>query len=196
MITCDLFESQASLLDSSYQVRSCVATSSFELFLSAVEDKPVQISKSNYRDLVELCKEFGFSGLASSFSAFERLDDARESEVLLEVAESEEQCLSQQWANALLEGEVSSLHSRRQEPEMRFDSSSFLRGFLKHGDDYEVLGELGKGTFVVWSLVRERSSDDRFALGWNASTRTGRTPLMTGHSSGAGATVSGARRFP
>jgi serine/threonine protein kinase len=145
-----LFKRQPRLLDSPYQVKSRVSTSSFREFLSAVNNQPVDISESNYGELSQLCQEFEFSGLDPSFSSFDisrRFSQTEHTDLVTTVAEFESERGSQSRA-----------------PKLPFDSLSFLRTFQKRFDDYEEIVLLGEGVCAKCILVCQCSSGEQFAL--------------------------------
>jgi hypothetical protein len=112
VVACDLFENRPGLLEAPYQVRSRVSTASFQLFLSAIENKPITVTESNHADLAALSKEFGFSGLAEQLSAFAPLSnasDAELSELVSQVRELEEARVSQGRVNGLVQTEIGRL---------------------------------------------------------------------------------------
>jgi hypothetical protein len=69
--TCELFDPETGLAEAPSLIRSCVSTSSPEVFLLALDNKPIAISESNYRDLHALCTEFGLKGFSSALRVFE-----------------------------------------------------------------------------------------------------------------------------
>jgi hypothetical protein len=106
--TCDLFDRQTSLADSPYPVKSRVSTASLELFLLALDKQPIEISSSNHDDLVALCREFGFDGLAADLSAFEA---AHPSASTAGITELEELCFSLERRAQALENQVADLRA-------------------------------------------------------------------------------------
>jgi uncharacterized small protein (DUF1192 family) len=112
VVACDLFENRPGLLESPYQIRSRVSTASFQLFLSAIESKPITVTESNHADLAALSNEFGFSGLAEQLSAFGPLSNASDlesSEFLSQVRELEEARVSQTRMIGLVQTEIARL---------------------------------------------------------------------------------------
>jgi hypothetical protein len=65
--TCVLFETRPGLLEAPYQVRSMVLAFSFELFISALENESIPVTKSNYSDLNALCQSSAPSALLSNY---------------------------------------------------------------------------------------------------------------------------------
>jgi hypothetical protein len=61
----DLFNSNQVFLKRSYRLFSQVSLASFQDFVSALEDRPIEITIDNYRRFSQLCREFGFQVLAS-----------------------------------------------------------------------------------------------------------------------------------
>jgi hypothetical protein len=125
MMACDLFEKQTALLDCPYQVQSRVSTSSFQVFLTSLEEKPITVTKTNYSDLVALSQEFGSSGLKRSLTTFEEsqgLCNTTNSAVLSRVCELEAERVSLQRQNAVLQAEVFRLDLRQCELELRLSS--------------------------------------------------------------------------
>jgi hypothetical protein len=125
MMACDLFEKQTSLLDSPYQVQSRVSTSSFQVFLASLEEKPIVITKTNYSDLVALSQEFGSSSLKQSLTVFEEsqgLCNTSSSDLLSRVCELEADRVSLQRQNAVLQTEVFRLNLRQCELELQLSS--------------------------------------------------------------------------
>jgi hypothetical protein len=62
VLSCNLFESNA------YHIRSGVSTSSFQLFLSALEGESVTINESKQADLTFLGNEFEYSSFSNQFA--------------------------------------------------------------------------------------------------------------------------------
>jgi hypothetical protein len=103
VLNCNLFESNPGLLGAPYLLRSRVSTSSFQLFLSALDGESITISESNQSDLTDLCDEFGYSGLSDQLAAFIATHPP--------VAAVDTDRVEQQGALDLLRSEVSSLRS-------------------------------------------------------------------------------------
>jgi hypothetical protein len=77
---CSLFQNNPTLLSSPYRVQSSVSLSIFREFLSALEGNPINITDTNFTELHQLCKEFGFSELAAKLSEFRSSMDFKEAE--------------------------------------------------------------------------------------------------------------------
>ena len=56
----------------SYQVKSAVSDQIFGDFLARLSGEDVEVTSANYRELKELCDEFGYSGLEKEFLAVSR----------------------------------------------------------------------------------------------------------------------------
>jgi archaellum component FlaC len=77
---CSLFQNKVTLLVSPYRVQSSVSLSIFREFLSAFEGNAINITDTNFTELDRLCKEFGFSELATKLSEFRPSMDFQEAE--------------------------------------------------------------------------------------------------------------------
>jgi uncharacterized coiled-coil protein SlyX len=74
---CDEFAKNASLVRRPYRVRSAVSVEDFQLFLDALEDRPVHITNDHFPALSLLANEFGFSGLVTRLSDYQALTESR-----------------------------------------------------------------------------------------------------------------------
>jgi hypothetical protein len=72
MNTCNLFQQNPTLLLSPYRVQSPVSLSIFRQFISALKGNAITITNTNFTELHQLCKEFGFSEIASNLSKFSK----------------------------------------------------------------------------------------------------------------------------
>jgi hypothetical protein len=66
---CDLFKNNPGLTISTSQVQSEVSLEDFQDFVSALEDKPININNRNFPGLSQLSEEFGFQSLSKKLSA-------------------------------------------------------------------------------------------------------------------------------
>jgi hypothetical protein len=112
ILKCSLFKDNLSLLVAPYTVKSSVSLDIFRLFLSALNDAPVEITRANFSGLSLLSKEFGFD----TFSA--QLADYRSSAGLTDqandntqIAALEERVLARDRDIAALQAEVARLSS-------------------------------------------------------------------------------------
>jgi hypothetical protein len=80
MTKCSLFQNNPALLVSPYRVQSSVSLSIFREFFSALEGNAINITDTNFRELLRLCDEFGFSELAAKLSEFRSSMDFKETE--------------------------------------------------------------------------------------------------------------------
>jgi septal ring factor EnvC (AmiA/AmiB activator) len=90
---CDLFKNNASLTISPYRVQSAVSLEDFQAFVSALEDKSINIKDRNFPGLSQLSDEFGFQALSMKLSAHRRslgLSDAQTAEVRSHISALEE----------------------------------------------------------------------------------------------------------
>jgi hypothetical protein len=62
--------------------QSSVTLSIFQEFVSALEKKTVEITKTNFKGLQQLCKEFGFDEFSTKLSQFFQLsEDSQKQEI-------------------------------------------------------------------------------------------------------------------
>jgi uncharacterized coiled-coil protein SlyX len=80
MTKCILFQNNPTLLVSPYRVQSPVSLSIFRDFISALEGNSIKITDTNFTELHQLCKEFGFTELAAKISEFRPSMDFKEGE--------------------------------------------------------------------------------------------------------------------
>jgi hypothetical protein len=67
---CSLFQNNPTLATVPYRVQSSVPLLIFQEFVSALEDKEVNITNTNFRGLERLCTEFGFHDFSAKLSHF------------------------------------------------------------------------------------------------------------------------------
>jgi hypothetical protein len=72
---CDLFKTNPGLTVSPYGVQSEVSLEDFRDFVSALEDKPININDRNFPGLSQLSEEFGFQSLLMKLSSHRRSPD-------------------------------------------------------------------------------------------------------------------------
>jgi hypothetical protein len=70
MTACDLWRTNPSLADSSYEVKSPVTFEALQLFLDAVQGATIELTAQNAPSLSLLCGEFGFHRFAAQIAAF------------------------------------------------------------------------------------------------------------------------------
>jgi hypothetical protein len=70
ILKCKLFQETLSLVAAPYTLKCVVPVHIFQIFTSAVEDQPIQITNENYSDLTLLCDEFGFEALSKQLNDF------------------------------------------------------------------------------------------------------------------------------
>jgi hypothetical protein len=90
---CDLFKNNPGLAIAPYQVQSGVSLEDFRDFLSALEDKPININDRNFPGLSQLSEEFGFQVLSMKLSTHRRsprLSSAQTAECLSRISVLEE----------------------------------------------------------------------------------------------------------
>jgi hypothetical protein len=90
---CDLFKNNPSLTIAPYQVDSRVSLEDFRDFVSALEDKPINIKDRNFPGLSQLSEEFGFQALLMKLSTHRRspgLSDAQTAEIQSRLSAVEE----------------------------------------------------------------------------------------------------------
>jgi hypothetical protein len=110
---CKLFQQNLSLVLAPYNVHSSVSLNIFNDFVSALEDREVQITKANSAGLILLVTEFGFDGLADQLSVFhesQRFEMPASTEVTdlrKKVASLEELIYAQDLRIAALQAELS-----------------------------------------------------------------------------------------
>jgi hypothetical protein len=91
--TCDLFKNNPSPIISPYRVQSEESLEDFGDFVSALEDKPIDINDRNFPGLSQLSKEFGFQSLLKKLSTYQRspgLSSAQTAECLSRISALEE----------------------------------------------------------------------------------------------------------
>jgi uncharacterized coiled-coil protein SlyX len=67
---CTLFKNNLALLSAPYRITSRITAEVFRAFVSALEDRAVEITAANSSPLLLLSGEFGFEALAADLSAF------------------------------------------------------------------------------------------------------------------------------
>jgi hypothetical protein len=80
---CDLFKNNPGLTIALYRLQSGVSLDDFQDFVTAFEDKPMDIKDRNFPGLSQLSEEFGFQALLAKLSAHRRspgLSDAQTAE--------------------------------------------------------------------------------------------------------------------
>jgi hypothetical protein len=60
---CDHFKKSPTQLSEPYDIQSNVSKDQFRLFVDALEDRPIQITPTDYEGLSLLCEELGFNDL-------------------------------------------------------------------------------------------------------------------------------------
>jgi hypothetical protein len=90
---CDLFKNNPGLTISPYRVESGISLDDFRDFVSALDDKPINIKNRNFPGLSQLSEEFGFQSLSKKLSADRRspgLSSAQTAECLSRISALEE----------------------------------------------------------------------------------------------------------
>jgi hypothetical protein len=80
LIKFDLFKNNSGLCITPYRIQSGMSLDDFYNFVSALEDKPIDIKDRNFPGLSQLSEEFGFQALLAKLSAHRRspgLSDAQ-----------------------------------------------------------------------------------------------------------------------
>jgi hypothetical protein len=91
--TCDLFKNNPRLAIAPYRVQSGVSLDDFQDFVTALEDKSINIKDRNFPGLSQLSEEFGFQALLAKLSAHRRspgLSDAQTAECRSRISALEE----------------------------------------------------------------------------------------------------------
>jgi hypothetical protein len=90
---CDRFKNNPALITTPYRVQSGVSLKDFQDFVTALEDKPINIKDRNFLGLSQLSEEFGFQALLAKFSSYRRsagLSDAQTAECRSRISALEE----------------------------------------------------------------------------------------------------------
>jgi hypothetical protein len=87
MTKCSLFQNDSTLLVSRYRVESPISLSIFREFISAFEGNAINITDRNFRELHQLCQEFGSSEVTAKLSEFCPSMDFKEGEGKAETCE-------------------------------------------------------------------------------------------------------------
>jgi hypothetical protein len=90
---CDLFKNNPALIMTPYRVQSGVPLEDFQDFVTALEDKPMEIKDRNFLGLSQLSEEFGFQALLAKLSTHRRspgLSDAQTAECRSRISALEE----------------------------------------------------------------------------------------------------------
>jgi hypothetical protein len=90
---CDVFKNNPGLIVTPYRVQSEVSLEDFQDFVSALEDKPINIKDRKFPGLSQLSEEFGFQTLLKKRSAHRRspgLSAAQTAECLSRISALEE----------------------------------------------------------------------------------------------------------
>jgi hypothetical protein len=82
MRKCTLFRDNPALATSPYSVRAAVSVRDFRLFVFALEDKNVEVTRTNFHGLSLLCDEFGFVSLSERLCTFRQSTDFPEMAVV------------------------------------------------------------------------------------------------------------------
>jgi hypothetical protein len=93
IMKCDLFKNNPGLTISLYRVQSGVSLEDFQDFVSALEDKPININDRSFPGLSQLSEEFGFQSLLKKLSSHRRspgLSSAQTAECLSRISVLEE----------------------------------------------------------------------------------------------------------
>jgi hypothetical protein len=77
---CDLFKKNPGLMSAPYRLQSTVSRDTFRDFVSALEDKPIDVKDRNFPGLSHLCEQFDFQALSAN-RRWPELPDALEAEV-------------------------------------------------------------------------------------------------------------------
>jgi hypothetical protein len=96
---CDLFETNLALAIAPYQVASGVSLKDFRDFVSALEDKSINVNDRNFPGLLHLSEEFDFQSLSKKLSSHRRspgLSSAQTAEVQLRLSVLEERTVEYQ----------------------------------------------------------------------------------------------------
>jgi hypothetical protein len=127
---CRLFTDNLMLVGAPYSVRAPVSVDDFRLFVSALEDKPVEVTNSNFGGLSLLCDEFGFAALSERLSAFRRSPDfkdvtaQKDSEERLRLSALEERLLLRDQEFALRHSQIERQNARIEALEKQFGEHS------------------------------------------------------------------------
>ena len=99
-----------------YQVRSAVTDQVFGDFLARLSGEDVEVTGANYRELKELCDEFGYSGFEKDFSSWRACCGEQGDEQVLELrrrlADVERVNHSMKLENKMLKDRLSALESK------------------------------------------------------------------------------------
>jgi hypothetical protein len=81
LLKCGLFSDDPLVHSVPYSVQAPVSVNDFRQFVSALEDKDVEVTNVNFGGLSLLCDEFRFEGLSERLSAFRQSADFKEAAV-------------------------------------------------------------------------------------------------------------------
>jgi hypothetical protein len=93
IMKCDLFKNNPALTITPYRIQSGVSLEDFQDFVTALEDKPMDIKDRNFLGLSQLSEEFGFQALLAKLSSYRRsagLSDAQTAECRSRISALEE----------------------------------------------------------------------------------------------------------
>jgi hypothetical protein len=108
---CDLFKNNPGLAIAPYRVESGVSLEDFRDFVTALEDKPIDIKDRKFPGLSQLSEGFGFQALSMKLSVHRRsprLSDAGRTEVRSRLSTLEERAGQHERQMAALQSALSS----------------------------------------------------------------------------------------